>query len=542
MVDWIFLALVALVAYVLLQRSVARFSAIPWRILWVVMLTPPTVVVVSQQVFQLELPPLLVLILFLVSYITSMVMLRRGGTRSRSRSTHTSDPTSSGSTAGSTDSEPTDPASEPIDASSSPPQSPQDSSELDPAATSRLTLPEPGSTMAQQIANALTHTPISEVPRDKLQGCFPWTVFYVQNMEYRPQAIICRGNLRVDPSEAYAEIQHNVEQQFGNRFLVVLQEGFAGKPFFALIPNPAARRITPAETEQPALAIGLALFTVWTTMLQGALATGVDPEQVHDPQLLLKGLPYALGIMAILGAHEIARYSMARWHQIKTSLPYFIPVPFALGTFGAFIQLKEPVRDRKTLFDLGVVGPLAGISVAIVLLLIGLAHSSPIPAPIPDEGEPILIQFQPIDPSLSILLAILAKLILGGQLEANQVIELHPLAFAGWLGLVIASLNLMPIGQLDGGHIVHSVYGQQAGVNVGRVTRLLVLILALTIQPWLRLWALLLFFISSADEPALNDVTELNEGRDLLGLLILTILALIVLPAPPFLLGWLGLI
>ena len=113
---------------------------------------------------------------------------------------------------------------------------------------------------------------------------------------------------------------------------------------------------------------------------------------------------------------------------------------------------------------------------------------------------------------------------------------------AAWLGLVVISLNLMPIGQLDGGHIVHAVYGQQTGANVGRIARLLVLLLALTVQPWLWIWALLLFFISSADEPALNDVTELNEVRDLMGLVIFTMLVLIVLPMPPFLQGILGLV
>jgi membrane-associated protease RseP (regulator of RpoE activity) len=105
----------------------------------------------------------------------------------------------------------------------------------------------------------------------------------------------------------------------------------------------------------------------------------------------------------------------------------------------------------------------------------------------------------------------------------------------------VVAFNLVPVGQLDGGHIVHAIYGQQMGANVGRVTRWLVLLLALTVQPWLLLWALLLFVITSADEPALNDVTELDEGRELLGLAMLSWLVLILLPVPPFLQSWLGL-
>jgi len=140
-----------------------------------------------------------------------------------------------------------------------------------------------------------------------------------------------------------------------------------------------------------------------------------------------------------------------------------------------------------------------------------------------------------------VLLAFLARLVLGDQLQPGQVIDLHPLAFAGWLGLVVVAFNLVPVGQLDGGHIVHAIYGQQMGANVGRVTRWLVLLLALTVQPWLLLWALLLLVITSADEPALNDVAELDEGRELLGLAMLSWLVLILLPVPPFLQSWLGL-
>ncbi|MFS8907009.1 site-2 protease family protein [Synechococcus sp. OH2] len=510
MADWILLALVGSTTYLLLQKSVARLSKVPWRILWLVMMMPPLIWVLGRQVFQYEMPPLLMLGLFLASYFTSMTLVRRGRLR----------PPTAGSQPGAENTSPV-------------------------VGSDRESLPEAEEeeedSAADPVSAAIAHTPISEVPREKLNHCFPWNVFYLQSVEYRPQAIICRGNLRADPTEAYERVQRNVENTFGKRFLVVLQEGFAGKPFFALVPNPAARRSLTRQEEWPLLALGLLLFTFWTTLTAGAQAFGVSPDRLLHLPSLLQGLPYAVGILAILGSHEGIRYWVARRHGIKTSLPYFIPVPFVLGTFGAFIELKEPVPNRKVLFDIAVAGPLAGSLVALAMLLLGLVFSTPAePPPVP-EGQPTPISFHRIDPRLSVLLAILARMVLGDQLQPGQVIDLHPLAFAGWLGLVVVAFNLVPVGQLDGGHLVHAVYGQQMGANVGRVTRWLVLLLALTVQPWLLLWALLLFVISSADEPALNDVTELDEGRELLGLGMLTLLVLILLPVPPFLQTWLGL-
>ncbi len=506
MADWILLALVGSTTYLLLQKSVARLSKVPWRILWLVMMLPPLIWVLGRQVFQYEMPPLLMLGLFLASYFASMTLVRRG----RLQPPPASPPPRAENT--------------PVERDPEPEQEPLLEREED-----------------EEEGAAAAPLSIAEVSREKLNRCFPWNVFYLQSVEYRPQAIICRGNLRADPTEAYERVQRNVETTFGKRFLVVLQEGFAGKPFFALVPNPAARRSLTRQEEWPLLALGLLLFTFWTTLTAGAQAFGVSPDRLLHLPSLLQGLPYAVGILAILGSHEGIRYWVARRHGIKTSLPYFIPVPFVLGTFGAFIELKEPVPNRKVLFDIAVAGPLAGSLVALAMLLLGLVFSTPADPPAAPEGQPTPISFHRMDPRLSVLLAILARMVLGDQLQPGQVIDLHPLAFAGWLGLVVVAFNLVPVGQLDGGHLVHAVYGQQMGANVGRVTRWLVLLLALTVQPWLLLWALLLFVISSADEPALNDVTELDEGRELLGLGMLTLLVLILLPVPPFLQTWLGL-
>lgn len=375
--------------------------------------------------------------------------------------------------------------------------------------------------------------PIDKEEETALQGCFPWSVYYLQTIEYLPQAMICRGQLRTSPTEAYDTVRDNVRRQFGDRFLVIFQEGMQGKPVFALVPNPKAQAQGRAKPlTRPGLAVGLLLLTLITTTAAGAGLMGLTEAQGEaDPSLLWQGLPYALALMLILGCHEMGHYLTARRYRMDTTLPYFIPVPFFLGTFGAFIQIRSPVPHRRALFDVGIAGPLAGLVVTVPLLLWGLAQSTVVP--MPEEGSGLL-SFEAINPTASVLLALMIKLTLGAQMGLDQAVHLHPVAIAGCLGLVVTALNLMPVGQLDGGHIVHAMYGQRVGAIIGQVARLLVLGLAF-VHSELLIWAILLFFIPAVDQPALNDISELDSRRDLLGLIALTLLVLIVLPLPgPF--------
>ncbi len=130
---------------------------------------------------------------------------------------------------------------------------------------------------------------------------------------------------------------------------------------------------------------------------------------------------------------------------------------------------------------------------------------------------------------------------MGDVVSINDIIQFNALGVAAWMGVLLITLNLMPFGQLGGGHIVHAVFGHQMGATIGRITRILVFFMAFTIQPWLWVWALLLLLLPSTDEPALDDVTELNEGRDFLGLTLLGLVAVVILPAPPALQLLLGL-
>lgn len=491
---WLILFLLGALTYFAVRQSAGSITRTPIWLLWLVMMVPAFVwtawVLVAGNIE--SIPILLLFGPFVVSLVVYVMLVQRG--------------------------RPSTPSERQT------PPSPPDA----------VTPPTPPS-----LPGGSTIRPITKTEETALQNCFPWSVFYLQNIEYRPQALVCRGKLRTSPEVAYRTIRENIEAQFGDRFLVVFQEGMNGSPFFALVSNPLiTKRNDPQDAPaRPGLMLGLLAATLITTTLAGSMGVTnlATAELPQDFPTFLTGLPYALALMAILGTHEFGHYCAAQIHRVRSTLPYFIPVPpagiFPFGTFGAFIQMKSPVPNRKALFDIGVAGPLSGLVVTIPLLLWGLAHSAVAPA----TEESGILNFTSLQPTGSLLLLLLSKLALGAQLTAESALSLHPVAIAGCLGLVVTALNLMPVGQLDGGHIVHAMFGQRMGALIGQVTRLLVLGLVL-VQPAFLLWALLLFFIPAVDEPALNDVSELNNGRDAIGLLALGLLVLIVLPAPPMLL------
>lgn len=166
----------------------------------------------------------------------------------------------------------------------------------------------------------------------------------------------------------------------------------------------------------------------------------------HDPSLLLLGIPFSATLLTILSVHEMGHYLMCRYYGIAASYPYFLPAPTIIGTMGAFIRIQSPIRTRRALFDVGAAGPLAGFVVAVPLLLVGVAISRVLIAPLAnnsiDFGNPPLV--------------LLAQALFHPGLPASHL-YLHPVARAAWVGLFATALNLLPAGQLDGGHIVYSL-------------------------------------------------------------------------------------
>ena len=378
--------------------------------------------------------------------------------------------------------------------------------------------------------------PITVNEEKSLRDCFTWDIYFLQHLNYHPQAIFCLGKLRANPDMAYQTIQENVRKVFGDRFLVFFQEDMQNQPFFALVPNPWQQSKAPAETEpitRPFLALGLLIVALLTTAWGAvqAQSTGIIAQSNSSASLDI--LYYCLSLIAILGFHEFSHYFVAVCYKVRTTLPYFIPFPFFPGTLGAYIQMRSPIPHRKALFDIAIAGPLGGFVVTVIVLLWGLSLSDVVL--LTDKSG--ILSFQSVDPRFSFLFAIFGKIMLGSALASDKAIALHPLAVAGYLGLLITALNLMPVGQLDGGHIVQAMFGQRTGIIVGQLARLVILIMAFIHSEFL-FFAIFLLLMPASDRPALNNVTELDNKRDFLGLLSLTLLIAILLPVPGMVTQW----
>jgi membrane-associated protease RseP (regulator of RpoE activity) len=346
------------------------------------------------------------------------------------------------------------------------------------------------------------------------------------------------GPLREPAGMAYDKLQ----RAFPAGAVPLLQEDERDGAVIVLLPKSVEEKSL-ERSGRPSVNVLLFGATILTTTWAGAAHEGIDLLQ--NPGQFAVGLPYALGLLAILGVHELGHYFAALRHGIHVTLPYFIPVPFALGTFGAFIQMKSPAENRRALFDVAVAGPLAGLVVAIPLLLLGLQSSAVVPGQVvggrlttPEEPAALEETAPPVvsggtSAGSSLLLALLAQLALPEALRYGCVLQFSPLAFAGWLGLFITGLNLMPIGQLDGGHIVRALFGHRVGSVISKVALWSLLLLGLFVWRGLLMWAILAFFITGNPTPPLNDLTPLTAGRRWLGYVTFALLMLILVPLPP---------
>ena len=332
---------------------------------------------------------------------------------------------------------------------------------------------------------------------------------------------VFRGRLREPAAAVYAKLKQALGAE--SEPMVQADEQFGASILLATGP---VENAVAEKHARPWVNWLLFALTIGTTTWAGAAHQGVD--LLREPRRFPVGLPYALALLAILGIHELGHYFMARHHRIRVTLPYFIPVPFALGTFGAFIKMRSPVENRRALFDVSIAGPLAGLVIAIPALLIGLRSSI-----IDAAAEPAASMMHGgASVGSSVLLAFLAKLSLGTALLEGQVLRLSPLAFAGWLGLMVTALNLLPIGQLDGGHIARAMFGRRASDTIGSVAMWTLLLLGLFVCPGLLTWAILVFYIAGRSAPPVDDLTPLTLSRRCFGYAAFTVLALILTPLP----------
>lgn len=283
-------------------------------------------------------------------------------------------------------------------------------------------------------------------------------------------------------------------------------------------------------TGNPLLNILLLLVTILTTLSAGAGLVGQEGlfttlfrgDAAGAAAAIRAGAPFALTLLGILGVHELGHYLAARWHRVAATLPYFIPMPVGgLGTLGAFISVRSPMKNRTVLFDIGLAGPLAGLVVALPLFLWGLFLSEPIPHFSPG------LTLQRL--GSSVLVEALIGLLL--DLRPGQTLAVHPVFFAAWFGILITGINLLPIGQLDGGHVAYGLLGHYAH-HLARGALVLLLVAGAALSSIWFIWALFALFGGLHHPPPLDDISGLNRPRKVIGLLTIVLFFLIITPIP----------
>lgn len=372
-----------------------------------------------------------------------------------------------------------------------------------------------------------------------------------------------RGHLlNEDSAAAYDQLAEAVRPY---RITPLFRKERGGQQLIYLVPSPPVARLSSN------LLLNLILFVVtfFSMMLMGvdippdAVPRGDTATIVFLFQHIFTGWPFALSMMGILFAHEMGHYLMCRYYRVPATLPFFIPAPLIspLGTLGAFIAMRGIPKNKRVLFDVGVAGPLAGVVIAIPVLFIGLSISQ-------------LGAIGPAAPGTSGLLEgnsifyLLSKYIVFGRLLPEPItlgglspavywlryfftgqpipfngldVQLNPVALAGWAGLLVTALNLVPVGTLDGGHVAYGLFGEKARrifpVAIGALIALSILPSLLTLSlgafnfSWL-LWVFILFWLGNVRTQPLDDITPLDRRRRALGFFMLVMFVLLFTPIP----------
>ncbi len=383
-------------------------------------------------------------------------------------------------------------------------------------------------------------------------------VFRVEEITWGGESFVVRyrGQLTIPSERAYAQLQAAL-RPLDITPLFRIEEGRQTIVLVRGIYNP--------KPSNPRVNLLLFVLTLLSVLLAGGLygyqGAGPGAEGLSWAAFLLtvmrQGAPFAVSMLSILLAHEFGHYLAARYHKTRVTLPYFLPFPFSpFGTMGAFIQLKEPPRNKRVLLDIGIAGPLAGLAVAIPVLLIGLRLSrlDALPGVVPSnasfslEGNSLLYllakfavfgKFLPAPPdygSLSPLLYWLRYFFTGRPLPlGGQDVMLHPVAWAGWAGLLVTALNLIPAGQLDGGHVLYVLMGRRARAALPFILGALVLLGAVWSGWWL--WAFLIFMLGRVYAEPLDQITSLDPRRRAVALLGLVVFVLVFTPVPLVIVG-----
>ena len=388
---------------------------------------------------------------------------------------------------------------------------------------------EPQEEVVKTEANAISVeiSPIPDEDMTMLKEIFSIDSFFsTEAIPYQDGAIF-KGNLRSDPEKAHASLSKKLQERLGDKYRLFLVESPEEKPVVVILPRTNDPQTT--TLAQKNLALVLFLGTIITSLEAASLLLGFD--LFSDFGRYAEAIPLSLGLWTVLLAHELGHWLVAKRYQIRLSVPFFLPT-WQIGSFGAITRFESLLPDRKALFDIAFAGPAAGGLLSLILLILGLVLSH--------SGS--LFQLPTEFFRGSILVGTLAKTILGSALEAS-IVDIHPLVVVGWLGLVITSLNLLPAGKLDGGRIIHAIYGRKTARRATIITLIILGIVALFNpgNPITLYWAILILFLQrDLERPALNELSDPDDARAAWGLLSLFLMLATLIPLSSSLAGRLG--
>jgi len=396
---------------------------------------------------------------------------------------------------------------------------------------------------------------LDAITEKQLKSCFPSVIYHLQDLEYRPQEIYCRGSLRSPNSKyAYETINQNIQKIFGDRFICYLQESpleNSGTSFgnsqenttnysFYLRPNHGIKIHPKLGDRQIWIASAISMiFTSITVLVVGANINQTEELSLFNWQ---RGLPYLLAIATIFITQAIAQFYVTNKYKLKFRPPILLPSLGGFGCLGSFNQHlttpTAPANQRRILFDLAAIPTIAGLIISMILLMLGNWVLIPATSTINDPAIALMPNLNNFDYKISILMNLWQGLwqatppVSTSEITANTISTFSPLTLAGWTGLALSALQLMPFDFLAGGSLVIAMFGHRQAVQIARMTRLVLLAIALLIQPWLRIYSLLLFLLPTPTPIILNEHIEICKTRDLVGMILMAIALLIILPVP----------
>lgn len=393
----------------------------------------------------------------------------------------------------------------------------------------------------------------------QLKACFPPAIYQLKGLEYRPQEIYCRGNLRsLNPQNAYDTINQNLQKTFGDRFVCYLQESNpenSGANFgaieneqtnkthycFYLIPVSKLTR-SPSIVTNRLVWIASVISTIFTVLAVGANIRKLEDINFTNLQV---GLPYLLGIASIFIARAIAQYIIAKQNKLQINPPLLLPCIGGFGLLGS-LTLKNYTHHRRVLFDLAAIPTIVSIVISLILLVLGNWLLVPVTLATNDLTISLLPNLANFDFKNSIFTSLFQGILqpifaLAKTSEITATLipvtpVFSPLTLAGWTGLALSALQLLPFDLLDGGNLAIAMFGHRQATQIARMARLVLLAIALLAQPWLRIYSLLLFLLPTPRPLVLNESIEIGRIRDLVGMTLIAIAILIILPAPKSLL------